>query len=120
MKEPPRHPGELLVKVLKTLNRSQAWLSRRTGLSTKHINQVCTGVAGIGPRSAVLFEEATGVEAETWMTLQVFYDIAVAREARQDEQLVHDGYAAAREEAARALLAALPVLGSIEPYRRPG
>jgi HTH-type transcriptional regulator/antitoxin HigA len=79
MTEPPRHPGELLVEVLTKLNRSQRWLASRTGLSTKHVNQVCKGVANIGPPSAVLFEEATGVEAETWMTLQVHYDIAVAR-----------------------------------------
>lgn len=125
MKEPPKHPGELLVTVLKKLGRSQRWLAGRAELSTKHVNQICTGVVGISARSAVRFEEAIGIGAETWMALQAHHDIAVAREerreAREFERLLHESsLGQAREEAERALRAALPVLGSIEPYRRPG
>lgn len=126
MTEPPKHPGELLARVLKTLNRSQVWLAAETGLSTKHINQICSGATHFSPRSAVLLEEATGVAAEVWLTLQMTHDLAVAREAYQDlrasEQTRREVSAgAAQEEAQRAIREALaPVLGNVEPYRRPG
>lgn len=44
MREPPRHPGELLAVTLAAAGMTQADLARRTGLSTKHVNQVVQGV----------------------------------------------------------------------------
>lgn len=83
--EPPRHPGEFLVMALKAMEMTQAELSRRTGLSAKHVNFVCNGKVTLTPYVAVLLEEVLGVPAEHWVRLQGAYDLAVAREARQDE-----------------------------------
>lgn len=70
---------------LAAVGMRQAELSRRTGLSTKHVNQICRENAGISAQSAVLLEETLGVPAEHWMRLQVAYDLTTAREARMDE-----------------------------------
>lgn len=101
MHEPPRHPGELLAVTLAAAGMSQADLSRRTGISTKHINQIHQGVAGISARSAVLLEEATGVDAGLWLRMQTVHDLAVARERRRDERAAEQTRTAATKKAAR-------------------
>lgn len=80
----PDPPGVLLRETLDLLNMSQAVLARSTGLSTKHVNQICQGTAGFSAHAAVRFEEVTGVDAEIWMRLQAQYAIATARTARRD------------------------------------
>lgn len=81
----PEHPGALLARTLATLGMSQAELARQTRLTTKHINQVCQGGVGISARSAILLEEATGVDAELWLRLQARHDVFKARKARAGE-----------------------------------
>jgi len=82
MSDTPEPSGVLLAQVLKVLGMSQATLASRTGLTAKHVNQVCQQHAGISARSAVLLEEVTGVNAELWMWTQARYDIASVRAAR--------------------------------------
>jgi addiction module HigA family antidote len=100
------HPGEVLVKVLAAMKMSQAGLARRTGLSVKHINQICKSHVRISAQVAVLLEEAVGegAEAETWMWFQVRYDVAVAREARLDEKEAERARAHAVREQLQAIL----------------
>jgi len=99
----PEPPGALLEQVLRLLGMSQAAFSRATGLTAKHVNQVCQGHAGVSARSAVLFEEVTGVDAEVWMRAQIRYDIAAARAARLDETAAER----ARRDATNAAVAEL-------------
>jgi plasmid maintenance system antidote protein VapI len=66
----PAPPGESLKEHLDVEGVSQADLSRRTGLSTKHINQIVQGVAVLSPDTAVLLERATGVPATAWSQLE--------------------------------------------------
>lgn len=81
---PPDHVGVLLLAVLDAMGMSQAELSRRTGVTPKHVNQVCQGVAGISARFAVRLEEVTSVDAVQWLYVQAVHDIAVARAAHRD------------------------------------
>ena len=66
-------PGNTLEEVLENLGMTQAALAKRTGLSTKHINQIVNGAAPITPETALVFERATGVTARTWSNLEVIY-----------------------------------------------
>jgi len=52
-------PGETLRETLEALPMSQADLSTRTGLSTKHINQIVQGVAVLSHDTAIALERAT-------------------------------------------------------------
>jgi HTH-type transcriptional regulator/antitoxin HigA len=57
---------------------SQAELAARTGLSTKHVNQVIKGVVALSPEMAVLLELALGVPSSVWNGLECRYrDVAV-------------------------------------------
>lgn len=49
---------------------TQADLSRRTGLSAKHINQIVQGVAPISPEAAFALERVLGVPARFWNALE--------------------------------------------------
>ena len=66
-------PGDTLVEVLGAAEMTQAELAVRTGLSTKHVNQIVKGAASITPETAMLLERATGVPARTWSNLEFAY-----------------------------------------------
>ncbi|MTK05181.1 HigA family addiction module antitoxin [Micromonospora sp. CP22] len=72
-------PGETLVEVLTDRGMSQAELARRTGLSTKHINQIVLGTATLSAETAVKFELVTGVPAQVWTALEAAYQVAQTR-----------------------------------------
>ncbi|MEU1390028.1 MULTISPECIES: helix-turn-helix domain-containing protein [unclassified Nonomuraea] len=63
-------PGETLKETIEHLGISQADLARRTGLSTKHLNQIAQGMAVLTPETALLLERATRIPAETWNNLE--------------------------------------------------
>ncbi|WP_405008549.1 HigA family addiction module antitoxin [Kitasatospora purpeofusca] len=73
------HPGETLQDTLDELGIPQADLARRTGLSTKHINQVIKGTAALSPDTALLLERTTGVPAALWNSMEAAYRTQQAR-----------------------------------------
>ncbi|MEV6973241.1 HigA family addiction module antitoxin [Kitasatospora sp. NPDC093806] len=73
------HPGETLQDTLDELGIPQADLARRTGLSTKHINQVIKGTAALSPDTALLLERTTGVPATLWNSMEAAYRTQQAR-----------------------------------------
>jgi addiction module HigA family antidote len=78
-------PGDTLRETLEALPMSQAELSTRTGLSTKHINQIVQGVAVLSHDTAIALERATGVPACLWNSLEANYRDYLARKREQDE-----------------------------------
>jgi HTH-type transcriptional regulator/antitoxin HigA len=72
-------PGETLRDRLEELGMTQAELATRTGLSTKHVNQILQGVAHISPDTAHRLELATGVPARLWNRLEADYRATAAR-----------------------------------------
>lgn len=73
------HPGEILREALEERGWPQTQLAAATGFSSKHVNFVLQGRAGIGVDFALALEDALGTTAEFWMNLQVAYDLGVAR-----------------------------------------
>lgn len=83
-------PGETLAEILDELEMSQAQLAKRTGLSTKLINQIIKGGAAITAETAILLERATGSPAAVWSNLEGAYRVhqsRVTEEARLAEDL---------------------------------
>lgn len=74
-------PGEALLDILEDAGMSQAELARRTGLSVKHVNQVCLGAAPISAETAVLISRATGVDARIWLRIESEHQAARGLEA---------------------------------------
>lgn len=68
-------PGETLSEVLEERGMTQAELALRTGLSTKHVNQIVKGQAAVSAETAVLLERATGVSAAVWLNLESLYQV---------------------------------------------
>lgn len=73
------HPGELLYEILEARDMSQTELAGRTGLSVKHINQICRGHIGITADVAIALERALGVNASLWVNLDAAYRLMQAR-----------------------------------------
>jgi HTH-type transcriptional regulator/antitoxin HigA len=83
-------PGETLLEVLDERAMTQAELALRTGLSTKHVNQIAKGAASVTAETAVLLERATGVSANVWLRLESAYQVARSLEgesARLEDDL---------------------------------
>jgi len=72
-------PGETLRDRLDELGMRQAELAVRTGLTTKHINQVLQGVVPLSADVAQRLEYATGVPARLWNRLEADYRSALVR-----------------------------------------
>lgn len=79
-------PGETLKEALEDMGLPQADLARRTGLSTKHVNQLIQGAASLSPEVAILLERTTPIPAGVWNRLEAAWRTHLARQ-REDEAL---------------------------------
>lgn len=82
-------PGETLSERIEDIGMTQVDLAARTGLSTKHINQIIQGVAAVTPETALLLEHATRTPARVWNNLEVAYREHLSR-AAEAERLTAD------------------------------
>jgi len=85
-------PGETLRETLAALDMSQAELSVRTSLSTKHINQIVQGIAVLSHDTAIALERATGVPARMWNSLEANYRDYLARSRERDDLADQTGW----------------------------
>lgn len=61
---------------MKPLNLTQAEFARHIGVPVQRINEIVNGRRGISAETAMLFAKAFSTSAETWLNLQVMYDIS--------------------------------------------
>jgi len=80
MKNPP-HPG-LTVRhdCLEPLGLSVTAGAKALGVSRQALNNLVNGRAGISPEMAIRLAKAFGSTPETWLRLQLAYDLAQARQ----------------------------------------
>jgi addiction module HigA family antidote len=78
MKNPP-HPGELIGDTLAELNISVTEAARGLGITRQQLHNVIAGRSGITPEMAVKLEKAIGSTADTWLRMQMHYDLARVR-----------------------------------------
>jgi HTH-type transcriptional regulator/antitoxin HigA len=66
-------PGATLRDRIAELSVTQADLAARTGLSTKHVNQIMQGLAPITPETALALERVTSIPAGYWNRREADY-----------------------------------------------
>jgi antitoxin HigA-1 len=75
MKNPP-HPGELVDDNLEALGVSITDGAKALGISRQQLHNVIAGRYGITPEMAMRLEIALGSTADTWLGMQMNYDLA--------------------------------------------
>jgi addiction module HigA family antidote len=79
MKNPP-HPGRSIRNAcLEPLGLSISEGAKILGVSRQALNNVITGKSGISPEMAIRLTKAFGSTEETWLRMQLAYDLAAAR-----------------------------------------
>jgi len=79
MKNPP-HPGRSIRSAcLEPLRLSVTEGARVLGVTRQALNNVINGKSGISPQMAIRLTKAFGSTPETWLRMQLAYDLAVAR-----------------------------------------
>jgi antitoxin HigA-1 len=75
MKNPP-HPGELIGDSLHELGISIVDAVRGLGITRQQLHNIIAGRSAIMPEMAVKLEQALGSTADTWLRMQMNYDLA--------------------------------------------
>lgn len=76
MKTPP-HPGEVIkYQCIAPLGLTITQAAEGLGITRKTLSLLLNGHAGISPEMAVRLSKAFGRSPESWMQLQVQYDLA--------------------------------------------
>ena len=78
MKNPP-HPGELIGDSLEELGVSITDAARGLGITRQQLHNLIAGRSGVSPEMAVKLEQALGSTADTWLRMQMSYDLVRAR-----------------------------------------
>jgi addiction module HigA family antidote len=79
MKNPP-HPGEIIRDLyIKPLGLTVTKASEGLGVTRKTLSLLLNGHAGISPEMAIRLSQAFGRSPESWLQLQVQYDLAQLR-----------------------------------------
>jgi addiction module HigA family antidote len=78
MKNPP-HPGELVGDNLDELRITISNAAKALGISRQQLHNVISGRNSITPEMAVRLEKALGSTADTWLRMQMNYDLAQVR-----------------------------------------
>lgn len=79
MKNPP-HPGQSVrLDCLEPLGLSVTEAAMRLGVTRQALNNVVNGKSGISPEMAIRLSKAFGSSPETWLGMQLDYDLAQAR-----------------------------------------
>jgi addiction module HigA family antidote len=80
MKNPP-HPGRIVREdCLVPLRLTVTEAARILGVTRQALNNLVNGEAGVSPEMAVRLSKAFGSDAETWLRMQLNYDLAQVRE----------------------------------------
>ncbi len=76
----PVHPGRIVQHAcLDALGLSISAGAKILGVSRQALNNVVTGKSGISPEMAIRLTKAFGSTEETWLRMQLAYDLAEAR-----------------------------------------
>ena len=78
MKSPP-DLGELIGNSLEQLGRSVSAAAKGLGITRQQLHNLIAGRSGVTPEMAGRFEKALGSSADTWLRMQMNYDLAQIR-----------------------------------------
>ena len=76
----PAHPGRIVRSAcLEPLGLSVTAGAKILGVTRQALNNIVTGKSGISPEMAIRLTKAFGSTEETWLGMQLAYDLAAAR-----------------------------------------
>jgi len=79
----PTHPGRIVLHdCLEPLDLSVTEGAKVLGVTRQTLNNIIHGKSGISPQMAIRLSKAFGSTAETWLRMQLAFDLA---QARKDE-----------------------------------
>jgi antitoxin HigA-1 len=78
MKNPP-HPGRIVKDAIEELNLSIVVAAEGLGITRQQLHKVLAGRSAVTPEMAVRLERALGSTADTWLRMQMNYDLAQVR-----------------------------------------
>jgi addiction module HigA family antidote len=73
------HPGALVADCLAELGFTVAEAAEGLGITRQQLHNVIAGRSNVTPEMAIRFEKAFGSAADTWLRLQMNYDLAEMR-----------------------------------------
>jgi len=79
----PTHPGEILKDEIEYRGISQKKIAEQMGMSYSVVNEILNEHRPLTESSAILFEAALGVEADTLMRLQLKYNMQMIRKDKK-------------------------------------
>jgi antitoxin HigA-1 len=84
----PVHPGRIVREdCLEPLGLSVTKASKVLGVTRQALNNVVNEKSGISPEMAIRLAKAFGSTAETWVHMQVAFDLALARKDEKKIQV---------------------------------
>jgi antitoxin HigA-1 len=72
----PAHPGELIGETLTELGVSISEAAKGLGITRQQLHNVISGRSGVTAEMAVRLEKALGSTADTWLRMQMNYELA--------------------------------------------
>jgi addiction module HigA family antidote len=78
----PAHPGELIGETLDELGVSITEAAKVLGITRQQLHNLISGRSGITAEMAVRLEKALGSTADTWLRMQMNYDLAQIRQRK--------------------------------------
>ena len=75
----PVHPGLLVKECLDDLGLSVAEAAKGLGITRQQLHNVIAGRSSVTSEMAIRFEKAFGSTADTWLRMQMNYDLAQTR-----------------------------------------
>jgi antitoxin HigA-1 len=76
----PVHPGRILQEeFMKPAGISRYRLAQASGLSQVQVGNIIRGRRGVSAETALRLERALGMSAQTWMNLQMLYELEKVR-----------------------------------------
>jgi addiction module HigA family antidote len=75
----PVHPGVLVAECLADLGLSVAEAAKGLGITRQQLHNVIAARSSVTPEMAIRFEKAFGSTADTWLRMQLNYDLAQMR-----------------------------------------
>ena len=78
MKSPP-HPSELIGDSLEELGMSISAAAKGLGITRQQLHNLIAGRSAVTPKMVVQFEKALSGTPDTWLWMQMTYDLAQIR-----------------------------------------
>lgn len=76
----PTHPGEVLKEEIECRGISQRALAKEMGMSYSVVNEILNGHRPVTEKTALMFEAVLGVDAEPLLSMQLRYNMQMARD----------------------------------------